>query len=251
MKARLVLICVLMGLCGRAFAQDIIHTVDGRSIEVKVLEISDDDIVYKTFDNQDGPNYRMSVTRVLRIVFENGTEKTFAPATIFVPNPFAYDSYGHYGPLEYRRGHYYDHRGRLYSEQMRDYLGVSLYGSDYLKANRQYQWGFYLTMGGAAMLIISITGGAMLSAHNRSVAAMNMPSHMRGDNSSMEALYIAEGIASAACLGTGITLWTKGNKKLNAIADDYNQRYGGKAYGSGTSLSIGTTGNGMGLALNF
>ena len=80
---------------------------------------------------------------------------------------------------------------------------------------------------------------------------MNMPSHMRGDNSSMEALYIAEGIAGAACLGTGITLWTKGNKKLNAIADDYNQRYGGKAYGSGTSLSIGTTGNGMGLALNF
>ena len=35
MKARMILICVLLGLCGNAFAQDIIHTIDGRSIEAK------------------------------------------------------------------------------------------------------------------------------------------------------------------------------------------------------------------------
>ena len=33
--------------------------------------------------------------------------------------------------FEYRWGHYYDRRGRLYAEQLQDYLGVSLYGSDY------------------------------------------------------------------------------------------------------------------------
>ena len=87
MKAKLILICVLSGLCGNAFAQDIIHTIDGRSIEAKVLEINDDDILYKTFDNQDGPDYRMSVGRVARIVFQNGTEKSFAPSTILVPSP--------------------------------------------------------------------------------------------------------------------------------------------------------------------
>ena len=58
MKARLILICALSGLCGHAFVQDIIHTIDGRSIEAKILEINDDDILYKTFDNQDGPDYR-------------------------------------------------------------------------------------------------------------------------------------------------------------------------------------------------
>ena len=31
MKARLILICALLGLCGNAFAQGIIHTIDGRS----------------------------------------------------------------------------------------------------------------------------------------------------------------------------------------------------------------------------
>ena len=252
MKAKLILICVLSGLCGNAFAQDIIHTIDGRSIEAKVLEINDDDILYKTFDNQGGPDYRMSVSRVARIVFQNGTEKSFAPSTILVPSPYVHEPYGYYGPLEYRWGHYYDRRGRLYAEQLQDYLGVSLYGSDYRKASSQYQSGLWLTIGGATLLVSSIISGAMLSDHNRAVASMNMPSSMRGnDHSSMGALYVAGGIAGAACLGAGIPLWIKGNRKLNAIADDYNQRYGRNAYGYKSSLSVGATGNGIGLALNF
>lgn len=252
MKAKLILICVLSGLCGNAFAQDIIHTIDGRSIEAKVLEINDDDILYKTFDNQDGPDYRMSVGRVARIVFQNGTQRSFAPSTILVPSPYVHDPYGYYGPLEYRWGHYYDRRGRLYAEQLKDYLGVSLYGSDYRKARSQYQSGFFLTISGAALVISSLTCGAMLSDYNRGVAAMNMPSSMRDDDhSSIGALYVAGGIAGAACLGAGIPLWIKGNRKLNAIADDYNQRYGRNAYGFQSSLRVGATGNGIGLALNF
>ena len=252
MKARLILICALLGLCGNAFAQDIIHTIDGRSIEAIVLEINDDDILYKTFDNQDGPDYRMSVGRVARIVFQNGTEKSFAPSTILVPSPYVHDPYGYYGPLEYRWGHYYDRRGRLYADQLQDYLGVSLYGSDYRKANSQYQWGLWLTIGGAFLLTSSITSGAMLSDYNRGVAAMNMPGGMqRNDHSGLGALYVAGGIAGAASIGAGIPLWIKGNRKLNAIADDYNQRYGRNAYGYKSRLSVGATGNGVGLALNF
>mgnify|MGYP007056182923 CR=1 FL=1 len=58
MKAGIILFCALVVLCRNAFAQDIIHTIDGRSIEAKVIEINDNDILYKTFDNLDGPNYR-------------------------------------------------------------------------------------------------------------------------------------------------------------------------------------------------
>ena len=149
-------------------------------------------------------------------------------------------------------GHYYDRRGRLYAEQMRDYLGVSLYGSDYLKANRQYHWGFWLTLGGALVLASSITMGVMEADYNRSVAAMDMYGSIQdGGQSDMEGLYVAGGIAGAACIGAGIPLWIKGNRKLNAIADDYNQRYGRNAYGYKPSLSAGVTGNGIGLALNF
>ena len=176
MKAKLILTCVLVALCGNAFAQDIIRTIDGRSIEAKVLEINDNDIIYKTFDNPDGPDYRLPTSRVTRIVFQNGTEQTFAPSSILFPSPYSYDPYGPYGPLEYRWGHYYDRHGRLYGEQLRDYLGVSLYGSEYLKASSQYQWGLWLTLGGAALLLSSVSFNAMMSDYDRSVASMNMPS---------------------------------------------------------------------------
>ncbi len=250
MKAKLILVCALTVLCGSAFAQDIIHTIDGRSIEAKILEISDDDILYKTFDNQDGPDYRMSVDRVLRIVFQNGTERSFAPSSLIFTNPYFYEV-GPYGPLEYRWGHYYDRRGRLYADQLRDYLGVSLYGSDYLKADRQLTWGFVLTMAGATLLVGSLVAGGASAEYNRNVSSMNLPYHMRETAASSQAPYIVSGIVGAACLGFGIPLWVKGDKKLNAIADDYNQRYGGKHYGSRPSLNLGSTANGVGLALNF
>lgn len=251
MKAKLILVCALTVLCGSAFAQDIIHTIDGRSIEAKVLEISDEDILYKTFDNQDGPDYRMSVSRILRIVFQNGTERSFAPSSLIFQSPYAYDAIGPYGPLEYRWGHYYDRRGRLYADQLRDYLGVSLYGSDYLKADRQLTWGLVLTITGATILVGSLVAGGASAEYNRNVSSMNLPYHMRETAASSPAPYIVGGLVGAACLGFGIPLWVKGDKKLNAIADDYNQRYGSKNYGYRPSLNLGSTGNGVGLALNF
>ena len=91
MKAKIILTSILLAFCAEAFAQDIIHTTDRRTIEAKILEITDDDILYKTYDNLGGPDYRMSIDRVERIVFENGTEKTFSPAPILVPGPYDYD----------------------------------------------------------------------------------------------------------------------------------------------------------------
>lgn len=255
MKAKIILTSILLAFCAEAFAQDIIHTTDRRTIEAKILEITDEDILYKTYDNLGGPDYRMSIDRVERIVFENGTEKTFSPAAILVPGPYAYDYYDLYGPLEYRWGHYYDRYGHICSDSLYDYLGVSMYGSKYRKAQNQLQWGLWLTMGGAALLTTGIVCGAMQADYNRGVAQMrgNYSSYgIRGnDSSSMEAVDIATGIVGAAGLGAGITLLVKGNKKMNEIADDYNLRYGRAAHGSKSSLNVGTTAHGIGLAFNF
>lgn len=240
MKTKLALTVLMMALCVSSYAQDIIHTFDGKSIEAKILEISDDDILYKTFDNQEGPDYRMSVTRVSKIVFANGTEKVFAPANIFSTSPLIseYSSpcyYGIYGPIEYRHGHYYDRRGIIREARMRDYLGVSLYGSDYLKAKDRLTGGILLTSAGGGCLIMAAIG---LIALNSAPDGMEGPAQL---------FALSTGIASAACLGVGIPLWVKGNKQMNAMADDYNQRFGaGKA-----NLSLGSAPSGLGLTLNF
>ena len=231
-----------MALCAGSYAQDIIHTFDGKSIEAKILEISDDTILYKTFDNQEGPDYRMSVNKVARIVFENGTEKVFAPADIFKAAPVApgyYNPYYEsYGPLVYRRGRFYDGYGRIYDDEFRDYLGVSLYGSDYLKARNQITSGGLLTFVGSAAVSFSLIASLIISDFNK------------GDNpfgKTSQTGPTIGGLVGVACLVGGIPLWVKGGRKMKAFADDYNQRYGaGK-----TNLSLGSAPSGLGLTLNF
>ena len=230
-----------MAICEKTVAQDIIHTLDGRSIEAKVFEINEDIVLYKSFDNLEGPDYRMSASLIDRIVFQNGAEKTLVPFAIRVPPPCGYDNDGPYGPLMFRRG-------RLYADQLSDHWGVSLYGSDWLKARSQYRWGMSLTIAGAATLISSLVCGAMLSDFNRGVEAMGMNGR---STSSLGALYVAGGITGVASIAAGTTLWIKGNKKLNTMADDYNKRCGGKENGYVTRFGLGTTGQGFGLALCF
>lgn len=239
MKARLILLSVLMALCGEAFAQDIIHFYDDRPVEAKVIEINGDYILYKTYDNLGGPDYRMPVSRVARIVFENGTEKVFTSRNLFYPGPYSHNPFQSYGPLEYRWGHYYDRRGRLDEDQLRDYMGVSLYGSDYLKASRQYSWGVNLVICGGTLLLGSIVGASIHADFNA-----------RSGESSSDTLDAVCAVAGVACLGAGIPLWIKGNKKMNAFADDYNKKYG-QGHSQNTSLSLGSTTSGVGLALRF
>lgn len=43
-----------------AAAQDVIHTRDGKMIESKVLEISEESVSYKMFNNLEGPVFKMA-----------------------------------------------------------------------------------------------------------------------------------------------------------------------------------------------
>ena len=60
-----------------SFAQDIIKTKAGKDIEAKVLEITDEEVAYKMFDNQEGPTIKITTDKLFKIIFENGTEYAF------------------------------------------------------------------------------------------------------------------------------------------------------------------------------
>lgn len=233
MKANILLALGLMFFCAESFAQDIIHTLDQRPIEAKVLEITDDYVRYKTFNNLEGPDYRMSVNRIMRIVFENGTEKSF------VNTPLAATSL--YGPVRYRHGRYYDYRG-VPVDSYDYYMGVALYGSDYTKARSRLFWGISLTGLGAALVTASAVGSSMVADYNRGVSGYG-----RVSNDTETIL----GVMGAACLGAGIPLWISGNRKFNKIADDYNRNYGRGNVGYAPSLQLKSGANGVGLSLCF
>lgn len=252
MKAKFILTILLMTLCAKSFAQDIIHTNDSQPIEAKVTEITDEYVRYKTFDNLEGPDYRIALSHVVRIVFENGTEKVFATLN----NEKEEEYNGPYGPLAYRAGVFYDNLGRLYSKQLKKCLGESVYKNDYRKARNQFLWGSGLTVGGTTLLVGALAGGGMYTLINNKWGPRVTQSASTGKNEVINSkapvvAIVAIGVAGAACIGAGIPLWVKGNRKLGAIADDYNLQHPASDFSYRPSLTLGATANGFGLALTF
>ena len=235
------IIAILLVTSSVSMAQDIIHTYTSAPIKAKILEIGDDYMYYKTWDNPDGPLYNISLSRVVKVVFENGTTKTFAQVSPYM-EPLPYGTY----PLDYRWGHYYGPYGRISRGEIADYIGYSLYGSEYMKASNRHTWGIYLTGAGVACMLITI-------AAHISYSEMNDFSSQHGMNGAGSDTGIAVGyIGSAACLVAGIPLWVKGSKGLRKIADDYNRTYvNPEGKGPASNLSLGTTRSGIGLAFNF
>jgi hypothetical protein len=70
-------VAMALSMSSSAYAQDIIRTKAGKDIAAKVLEISDEEVSYKLYDNQDGPTIRISTEKLYKIFFENGSEYAF------------------------------------------------------------------------------------------------------------------------------------------------------------------------------
>ncbi len=58
-------------------AQDIIVLKSGDLIQSKVLEVGENDLKYKKWDNIDGPTYTMSLAKILSVNYQNGKKDIF------------------------------------------------------------------------------------------------------------------------------------------------------------------------------
>jgi len=59
------------------YAQDVITTRTGEEIQSKVLKISDSEVEYKKWNNQDGPTFVMGVDKVFMVKYQNGEKQVF------------------------------------------------------------------------------------------------------------------------------------------------------------------------------
>ena len=75
-------VALALSMSSSAYAQDIIRTKAGKDIAAKVLEISDEEVSYKLYDNQDGPTIRISTEKLYKIFFENGSEYAFVEEVV-------------------------------------------------------------------------------------------------------------------------------------------------------------------------
>lgn len=79
---RFILSIVALAITSVCFAQDIIVQKDGNTIPAKVIKVTQSEVEYKKFNNQDGPTYTISIKDLLRINYENGTIDTFGSANL-------------------------------------------------------------------------------------------------------------------------------------------------------------------------
>ena len=74
-KGVLLLLCCLLG--SSLYAQDKIHKKGGEVLEVKILEVSPDEIKYKLFSDPDGPIFIIDKDRILKVVYASGRSETY------------------------------------------------------------------------------------------------------------------------------------------------------------------------------
>lgn len=74
---------VCLTLCAttlNSFSQDVIILSDGNEIEVKITKVSNTDIEYKKWNNQDGPTYVEKTSNIFLIKYQNGEKEMFTTA---------------------------------------------------------------------------------------------------------------------------------------------------------------------------
>ena len=65
-------------ICGiSVFAQDVITKKDGTDIQVKILEVSSNEVKYKKYSNPDGPTFTLPKSEILIVRYENGENEVF------------------------------------------------------------------------------------------------------------------------------------------------------------------------------
>ena len=77
MKKIILVLTALFASMTISFAQDIITTKDGKDVEVKILEVSQNEIRYLKYSNLDGPIFTMPTSGIACVHYSNGEVEVF------------------------------------------------------------------------------------------------------------------------------------------------------------------------------
>ncbi len=81
MKKIILTTLTTIGTLTFSFSQDVITKKSGEDIQAKILEVAQNEIKYKKFDNQNGPSFSIAKSDILIVRYQNGTKDVFSDAT--------------------------------------------------------------------------------------------------------------------------------------------------------------------------
>lgn len=244
MKKYFILFCVLFSFAGlKSQAQDVIMTRDYSVVNALVSEIGDDYVTYRAFDNQNGPNIRISTKNVFKITFQNGSEQFFDASGKMVETKAeaqsslaAVSDSRAYAPsrsaLLERAGNNLIFQDNGSTWALTPEMVSPEFWNNYRSASVMQDAGEWLWAIGAGAFLGYILGWGIAGAP-----------------ASMESSVIAVSCASISLIAVGVPLDIVGRKKLDRLGDEYNRQHGlGQP---SVSLTIGAQQYGVGLALRF
>ena len=239
-KKRLLMLLLLSLSLGVAMAQDVIVKKDGSTILSKVLEISETEIKYKKWSNQDGPMYTISRNEVNSINYQNGEVELIFVESQSQPKGYVNSTTELTNGRMERRGRdlFLDDK-ELSEEEVLLLIGQQNYET-YLSAKKQIGLGrvftpiFFASLG--ATVLFSIVGLA----------------------DEEDLLWVAMGTGIVADISLPLMLVFKGVGKgrMNWVADEYNKNGRASAFSYQLSPSIIRCNslesqNNLGLGLTF
>ncbi len=256
-KLYLIAVTLLMG-AGTVFAQDTIVLRNGDELRVKVKEVSDTELKYQMWNNQDGPMYTKKVTDIFMVkykgghreVYGNTQPQTTGTATAQQQMQGVAGDHVNTGFMEHEKGDLLLNGRKMSDGQIKNVLGIDGYNT-YSSAKAQRSVGKTNIVFGW----IEFGIGTVFNI----LSLMNDFSHSERETySTIGTLFI---VTSQIELPLGYVLKGVGTGRLNWLADDYNSR---STYSDNLSLGFTPTlvcapdaagnrtfGLGAGLSLHF
>lgn len=106
-------------------AQDIITLRSGEDINAKVTLVSDNNIEYKKWDNQDGPTFRKKLSEVFSVKYQNGKKEVFNTQTQDkFTQPSTYINPSILGLMDCSKGNLYINGHELSDYEIYQYCGL-------------------------------------------------------------------------------------------------------------------------------
>ena len=252
---KLLLFIILFCVSLTIMAQDVIVKKDGSTILSKVLEISETEIKYKKWSNQDGPTYTIHQSEILSINYQNGEIDSFYDENSLshgnMVSALDLPTYVK-GELKHVRRNILALDDKVLSDdEAKQLLGTKAY-EDFLKGVKVGRIGDGITLPGA----LSFVGGLCL---------LVLPVALSEDSGMDVNDLSAIGMSGIICFGVGGALIISGSivsgtgkRMIRNVVEEYN-RNNNKAFSLNLSPSVMSTkgfgqndfGLGMTLSVNF
>ena len=238
-------ICIIAILFSavNGFSQDVIVTKTGEQIRAKIIEVTEDNISYKKYHDQEGATFILKKDNIKIISWENGDvddyEKKSSVEETVKNNADTVKSEEILPFIDAQAGGFYLN-GTSYSEkQLKQFL---------IEKNLSHIWTKYSSGKNLQIAGLGVLGGGVLLGFS-GLALMN-GGHV------LDALFIGLPFSIIGCLliDAGIPMAIVGAVRKNRAITDYNSFYGGKSrsqYSQNVTFKAGVVGNGIGFSLNF